>query len=109
MEYSKIRLMVQNTNASLIFLTAINRIHRIGQHRKTYVWRYIVADTVEVKIDQLRMKRQEDQIDEDELMMSQSDNNYNDTSSKASMVLIQAGGIDGGFQSQEEVFELLQS
>ena len=88
-------------------MTAINRIHRIGQHRKTYVWRYIVADTVEVKIDQLRMKHQEDQIDEDDSVMRVSGNESG--TRKNSMVLIQAGGIDGGFQSQEEVFELLQS
>ena len=88
-------------------MTAINRIHRIGQHRKTYVWRYIVADTVEVKIDQLRMKHQEDQIDEDNSVMRVSGNESG--TRKNSMVLIQAGGIDGGFQSQEEVFELLQS
>jgi hypothetical protein len=98
--------MVYDSNVSL-FLAAINRIHRIGQNRKTYVWRYIVADTVEVKIDQLRMKHQEDQIDEDESMM-RGGGNGNGTMKK-STVLIQAGGIDGGFQSQAEVFELLQS
>ena len=93
------------TNASLL-LAAINRIHRIGQNRKTYVWRYIVADTVEVKIDQLRMKHQEDQIDEDDSMIRGGSGHDNGTTKK---ILIQAGGIYGGFRSQEEVFELLQS
>lgn len=65
-----------------------------------------MADTVEVKIDQLRMKHQEDQfIDDDSIMRYGNDNG----TTKKPTVLIQAGGIDGGFQSQEEVFELLKS
>lgn len=91
-------------------MVAINRIHRIGQHRKTYVWRYIVADTVEVKIDRLRMKNQDDHVDDDDDTMIGGDGGGNDNGNmKKSTILIQAGGIDGGFQSQEEVFDLLQS
>jgi SNF2 family DNA or RNA helicase len=73
---------------------AINRTHRIGQNRKTYVWRYIMEDTVEVKIDKMRVEHQGDEI-EDALL-----------DGKKSM--IKAGGIDGGFQSQEEVLDMLQ-
>lgn len=29
---------------------AINRIHRIGQTKQTYVWRYIMSDTVEERL-----------------------------------------------------------
>jgi SNF2 family DNA or RNA helicase len=73
---------------------AINRTHRIGQNRKTYVWRYIVEDTVEVKIDKVRMEHQGDEL-EDALLDGKKSK-------------IKAGGIDGGFQSQEEVLDMLQ-
>jgi SNF2 family DNA or RNA helicase len=69
-------------------------MHRIGQTRKTYVWRYIVEDTVEVKIDKLRMEHQEDQLE--------------DFINDRKKSIFKAGGIDGGFQSQEELFEILQ-
>jgi SNF2 family DNA or RNA helicase len=75
--------------------TAISRTHRIGQNRKTYVWRYIVADTVEVKIDKLRTEHQEDQLE--------------DLISDGKKSMIKAGGIDGGFQSKEELLDVLQS
>jgi hypothetical protein len=74
--------------------SAFNRTHRIGQTRKTFVWRYIVEDTVEVKIDKLRMEHQEDQLED----------SINDRKKS----IFNAGGIDGGFQSQEELFEILQ-
>ena len=73
---------------------AINRIHRIGQNRKTTVWRYLMEGTIEVKIDKLRMDRQEDQL-EDALNESRKS------------TLIKAGGIDGGFESQEQLMDLL--
>jgi hypothetical protein len=73
---------------------AINRTHRIGQNRKTYVWRYIVEGTVEVKIDQLRMDHHEDALE--------------DALGDGRKSKIKAGGIDGGFQSQEEVLAMLQ-
>jgi E3 ubiquitin-protein ligase SHPRH len=75
--------------------TAINRIHRIGQNRKTYVWRYLVEDTIEIKIDKLRSDHEEDQL-EDSINMGKKS-------------AIQAGGIDGGFQSEEELLDLLKS
>jgi hypothetical protein len=63
---------------------------------------------VEVKIDRLRMKNQADQVDDDDRIIGEVGNDNGNTTTK-STILIQAGGIDGGFQSQEEVFELLQS
>jgi SNF2 family DNA or RNA helicase len=69
-------------------------MHRIGQTRKTFVWRYIVEGTVEVKIDKLRMEHQEDQLE--------------DFINDRKKSIFKAGGIDGGFQSQEELFEILQ-
>jgi hypothetical protein len=50
---------------------------------------------VEVKIDMVRMKNQEDQVVD-----------YIGDRRKS---MIQAGGIDGGFHSQEELLEILQS
>jgi len=73
---------------------AISRVHRIGQNRTTHVWRYLVQDTVEVKIDKLRSEHSDDQLE--------------DSISDGRKSLIKAGGIDGGFQSQEEIFDLLQ-
>ncbi|KAJ3019350.1 hypothetical protein HKX48_002198 [Thoreauomyces humboldtii] len=32
---------------------AINRIHRIGQHRETTVWRYLIRDTIEERVSVL--------------------------------------------------------
>jgi SNF2 family DNA or RNA helicase len=78
----------------MLTVIAINRTHRIGQSRKTYVWRYIVEETVEVKIDKMRMDHQDDQLE---------DSIVNGRKSK-----IKAGGIDGGFQSHGEVLDLLQ-
>jgi len=44
---------------------AINRIHRIGQLSKTYIHRYIVADTVEEKIDAMRVEREANHFEDD--------------------------------------------
>lgn len=52
-----------------------------------------MQDTVEVKIDKLRMEHQEDQLE--------------DLISDGKKSIIKAGGIDGGFQSQEELMDLL--
>lgn len=48
---------------------AINRVHRIGQTQKTYVHRYIVKDTVEEKIDAMRMQK-EVEHNEDEVQIN---------------------------------------
>jgi hypothetical protein len=54
-----------------------------------------VEDTVEVKIDKLRMTHQEDQLE--------------DSIVDCRRTMIQAGGIDGGFRSQEALLDMLQS
>jgi len=71
---------------------AISRVHRIGQKRKTFVWRYLIEDTVEMKIDQYRVDHQEDPME--------------DSLNKG--FTIKAGGIDGGFQTEEELLDMLQ-
>ncbi|KAL7543822.1 hypothetical protein ACHAXR_013142, partial [Thalassiosira sp. AJA248-18] len=68
-------------------MQAINRIHRIGQASKTYVHRYIVANTVEERIDEIRMERQENHF-EDDLQLQKKHS-------------IKGGGIDGGFDVSE--------
>jgi E3 ubiquitin-protein ligase SHPRH len=73
---------------------AISRIHRIGQKSKTFVHRYLVEDTIEMKIDKLRMERQEDQL-EDSINQARKKHE------------IEGGGIDGGF-SKEELQDLLK-
>ena len=64
---------------------AINRIHRIGQTSKSYVHRYIVSGTVEEKVDQIRMEREE------------HGNDPNEQKQHA----IKCGGIDGGLDVEE--------
>ena len=66
---------------------AINRIHRIGQLKKTYVHRYIVQNTIEERIDAIRVERQEMQFEDD-----LQDNRKHS---------IKGGGIDGGFDPSE--------
>jgi len=71
---------------------AVNRIHRIGQTSKTRVHRYIVQETIEVKIDKLRMERQE-------ILIEDNNHNRRDQAFKA--------GMDGGF-NEVELQELLK-
>mmetsp|Transcript_14177 Transcript_14177/g.18636 ORF Transcript_14177/g.18636 Transcript_14177/m.18636 type:complete len:150 (+) Transcript_14177:48-497(+) len=73
---------------------AINRIHRIGQTCKTFVHRYLIEDTIEIKIDKMRVERQEDQL-EDAIQNTKKEHDFS------------AGGIDGGF-STEELEEVLK-
>jgi E3 ubiquitin-protein ligase SHPRH len=75
---------------------AINRVHRIGQHKKTYVHRYLMADTIEMKIDQLRVEH----LDEEEQL--------EDSIHESKATMIRAGGIDGGFRSEQELLSVLQ-
>lgn len=75
---------------------AISRIHRIGQNRTTYVHRYLIEDTIEIKIDKLRAERQaEDQLED----------SINDARQKHD---VGGGGIDGGF-THGELHELLKA
>jgi E3 ubiquitin-protein ligase SHPRH len=77
---------------------AINRIHRIGQTKKTFVWRYLIENTIEMKLDQMRLsKDNEEDVLEDTL---------NSLGKKAP--LFSAGGIDGGFQTHEDLLQILE-
>ncbi|CAJ1959172.1 unnamed protein product [Cylindrotheca closterium] len=82
---------------------AINRVHRIGQTAKTYVHRYIIQNTIEEKIDAIRMDRQVTYEDEGEASLLVSTTTKNSKDSK-----IPAGGLDGGLTS-EELREILSS
>ena len=75
-------------------LQAINRVSRIGQTHQTTVHRYVVEDTVEVKIDAWRTScaATDHTIVED---------------SQSTKPTIRAGGVDGGFASEEELMQLL--
>jgi E3 ubiquitin-protein ligase SHPRH len=79
---------------------AINRVHRIGQNKKTYVHRYLIKDTIEMKINRLRVEQQQQQHQqiEDTILYK----------GKKSPSHISAGGVDGGFQSEQELFDILQ-
>ena len=74
---------------------AINRVHRIGQTRRTVIWRYLIKDTIEMKIDEMRRNQRDDEALED----SMHSNKLNSVFS--------AGGMDGGFATQAELLEIL--
>jgi len=76
---------------------AINRIHRIGQTSKTYIHRYIIEDTIEVKIDKLRAERQRSHDEGEE---GPIDKNWRHG-------ILQAGGVDGVFV-EDELQDLLE-
>lgn len=60
------------------------------------MWRYLIEDTVEMKIDSYRMDHQDEDYQlEDSVVHGKS-------------CAIQAGGIDGGFQTEEELLDMLQ-
>jgi hypothetical protein len=68
-------------------MQAIGRVDRIGQTTQTFVHRYLIQDTVEEKIDKLRMERQEIHFEND--LREQKKH------------CIKGGGIDGGFDELE--------
>jgi SNF2 family DNA or RNA helicase len=70
------------------------QIHRIGQTSKTFIHRYIIEDTIEVKIDRLRAERQSHDGEEEDIESSKND-------------ILRAGGLDGGFH-ENELQELLK-
>ena len=70
------------------------RCHRIGQVRQTYLHRYLITDTIEEKIDGLRIQHQEDQLE--------------DAITEGRKCSINAGGVDGGFSSPEELMDILK-
>jgi len=67
---------------------AINRIHRIGQTSKTYIHRYVIEDTIEIKIDRMRAERQCQEGEEEDTV-------------KEAKEMLRAGGLDGGFNATE--------
>jgi len=75
----------------------LTQIHRIGQTSKTYIHRYIIEDTIEVKIDRLRAERQSHDGEEEE----------EDAIKANSETTLRAGGLDGGF-NENELQELLK-
>lgn len=77
---------------------AINRIHRIGQTQKTFIHRYLIADTVEMKIDKIRMERQENPDS-----YSAGSNQHKPQHDES---ICNAGGFDDGC-SQNELKKLL--
>lgn len=55
------------------------------------VYRYIIQDTVEMKIDKIRSERQSQECEEDE----------ESSSMKKKKKCLSAGGVDGGFDEME--------
>lgn len=76
-----------------MFLSATARCHRIGQTRQTFLHRYLIEDTIEIKVDNYRTQHQQEQL-EDAILDGRK-------------CPIQAGGIDGGFSSKEELMDML--
>ena len=93
--------MIEPTLNSALDAQAINRVHRIGQTRQTIVKRYLIEKSIEVKMDRLRRKQQNEDV-EDSSSLS-----LEDALHVGKSMMFQAGGIDGGFSSQEELLEFL--
>ena len=91
--------MVEPVMNAALDMQAINRIHRIGQTRQTQVWRYLVQDTIEMKLDAMRLKHQND----DEAVVDLTHQSSRRTSSNGFFV----GGLDGCFESRDELLEVL--
>ena len=58
---------------------AINRIHRIGQTSKTYIYRYIMKDTVEEKIDAMRVEREANHFEDDIIVHQERKDHFDPT------------------------------
>lgn len=58
---------------------AINRIHRIGQTSKTYIYRYIMKDTVEEKIDAMRVEREANHFEDDIIVHQERKDHFDQT------------------------------
>ena len=93
--------MMEPTLNNALDAQAINRVHRIGQTRQTVVKRYLIDKSIEVKIDRLRRDQRKDDV-EDSSSLSLEDALHAGRS-----MMFQAGGIDGGFSSQEELLDFL--
>lgn len=72
---------------------AIARVNRIGQTSKTHVHRYLIEGTIEVKIDNIRVERENKQNED---WVSEAKKRHD----------VGAGGVDGGF-SQAELQDIL--
>ena len=72
---------------------AINRIHRITHVLKTFIHRYVVAGTIEEKIDAIRMERQETNF-EDDLQEQRNTQLTGEDSMEDLMCPISAGCLD---------------
>jgi hypothetical protein len=59
-----------------------------------------VEDTIEMKIDAIRVEQIQNGSDDDSLL--------EDETMMTRKYTFKAGGIDGGFQTQEELLELLR-
>ncbi len=117
-------------NANHVFLTepllntalelqAIARVDRIGQHRETNVWLYLVAGTVEESIYQLSVKRRMEHIDqrisegkgkakqgtENDLLLDEANSEELQRVSLAG--LLAKGGSSGEMIEKEDLWECL--
>eukprot|EP00850_Spirogloea_muscicola_P023159 SM000333S12561 [mRNA] locus=s333:34643:42565:- [translate_table: standard] len=51
---------------------AVNRVHRIGQSRPTFVHRFIIGDTVEERVESLRRRREADGLQQAAVLLKAS-------------------------------------
>ena len=84
-------LMLEPLLNNALDAQAINRVCRIGQKHKTTVHRYVVEGTVETKIDGIRIEHQDEAIED----------------TRAMKHAVRAGGVDGGFATEDELMNLL--
>ncbi|KAL2864568.1 putative SNF2 family helicase/ATPase [Aspergillus lucknowensis] len=69
-----------------IELQAIARVHRIGQHRPTTVWMYLISDTVEQSIYDISVSRRLDHIIEKEREKKASTSSSIENGANGSMI-----------------------